>query len=288
MVELTAAQREHFQTFGFLRLRSQFDAGEMAAVTGVVEAAWAREREQGVPPSSQNLMDEPDTDSAPYEGEYNSWYAQFVEEQPRLHELAADERVLGTAEALLGGPPVWVGSEGNWNALQGFHWHTGARPAPYPPHPTQTEAQPQPLRVLGHADRRAFRPSERHLIDFPQMKMFLYLTPTTASNGALLVVPGVSSATLRHPTGDLHLLTAGCMVGRATSFRCTASSAPSPTGGPPAPTPRPHRSACAPSLTCPPSPSSRSRAIWSDPLRSISWMIAGRSEPCQLSDSCLF
>ena len=70
MVALTAAQREHFQTFGFLRLRSYFDSDEMATISGVVEAAWARERDQGVPPSTQNLMDEPDTDSAPYEGEY--------------------------------------------------------------------------------------------------------------------------------------------------------------------------------------------------------------------------
>ena len=44
MVALTAAQREHFQTFGFLRLRSYFDSDEMATISGVVEAAWVKEK----------------------------------------------------------------------------------------------------------------------------------------------------------------------------------------------------------------------------------------------------
>ena len=41
---LSNEQYQHFQTFGFLRLRSYFDAGEMATISGVVEAAWAVER----------------------------------------------------------------------------------------------------------------------------------------------------------------------------------------------------------------------------------------------------
>ena len=52
----------------------------------------------------------------------------------------------GVAEQLFGGDAVWVGSEGNWNKgfadSAGMHWH---------------------------ADRRGFRPSEAHLIDYPQV-----------------------------------------------------------------------------------------------------------------------
>jgi hypothetical protein len=93
---LTAAQIQHFRTFGFLRLPALLSHAEITGVKDTAEAAWAAERATGKPPGGINLMQLMDTDAAPYEDRYHSWYGEFVEEQPHLHWLAADDRVRAT------------------------------------------------------------------------------------------------------------------------------------------------------------------------------------------------
>ena len=93
---LTAQQKAHFETFGFLVLRQLFSAAETEKLTGEYEG----------------IMHE-DRGGRPFKGERQS-VQPFVEKRGRLLELAKDNRVYNTVEDLLGPGFVWVGCVGNY------------------------------------------------------------------------------------------------------------------------------------------------------------------------------
>jgi ectoine hydroxylase-related dioxygenase (phytanoyl-CoA dioxygenase family) len=87
----------------------------------------------------------------------------FVEQRPALTKLVDDARILGTVESLLGTDLIWVGSEGNFATNEEHGWRS---------------------------DRKYFRPEENSLIDYPQIKMMMYLDSVTRDTGCLRVIPG--------------------------------------------------------------------------------------------------
>ena len=104
---LTPQQRNHFHTFGYQLLRRAFDVREMAAITRVVEQAWAE-------------------DPAPLVHE--EWRTSgIVERRPELTRLVTDDRVYPVIEQLLGPDPLWVGSEGNISRKTTVGWHPDRR-----------------------------------------------------------------------------------------------------------------------------------------------------------------
>ena len=116
---LTAEQIEHFDVFGFLRLRQAFSTREMGEITQAADEVFTIDRGGG-----------------PDDGVSQS-LAPFVELHPRLLDLAEDERILSVTEDLLGPGYLWSGSEGNKEGVteKGEHnWHAdrpGAGEAEY-------------------------------------------------------------------------------------------------------------------------------------------------------------
>ena len=102
---LTAEQKAHFDTFGFLILRQLFSAAETEKLAGEYD----------------EIMDE-DRESRPFKGERQS-VQPFVEKRSRLIELAEDDRVYSTVEELLGPGFTWVGSDGNYY-VGDTPWHS--------------------------------------------------------------------------------------------------------------------------------------------------------------------
>ncbi len=84
----------------------------------------------------------------------------FVELSPILSNIVEDDRVYLAAQRLLGEGMVWTNSEGNI---------TGYGAAPW------------------HPDRRNMAPGD---LDYPRLKVMLYLDEVKAENGALRVMPG--------------------------------------------------------------------------------------------------
>ncbi len=88
---------------------------------------------------------------------------QVVERDPLLRGLATDDRVWPAVEALMGPGFIWVGSEGNISNRAEIKWHS---------------------------DRKYYRSSEEHWIDYPQVKLMLYLDELHRDSGCLRVIPG--------------------------------------------------------------------------------------------------
>ena len=92
---LTPKQKEHFDVFGFLCLRQAFSPDEMAEITQAADQVW-REDRGGQPDDGQH-----------------QGLAPFAELNPRLLDLAEDDRIFQVAADLLGPDFLWSGSEGN-------------------------------------------------------------------------------------------------------------------------------------------------------------------------------
>ena len=140
---LTPKQKEHFDVFGFLCLRQAFSPDEMAEITQAADQVW-REDRGGQPDDGQH-----------------QGLAPFAERNPRLLDLAEDDRIFQVAADLLGPDFLWSGSEGNkeGHTEKGEHnWH---------------------------ADRPGAAETE-----YRRLKVMIYLTPTTKEQGALRVIPG--------------------------------------------------------------------------------------------------
>ena len=88
---------------------------------------------------------------------------QVVERDPLLRGLATDDRVWPAVEALMGPGFIWVGSEGNISNRAEIKWHS---------------------------DRKYYRSGEEHWIDYPQVKLMLYLDELHRDSGCLRVIPG--------------------------------------------------------------------------------------------------
>jgi len=89
--------------------------------------------------------------------------AFFVERRPLLTRLVADERIYPVIEALMGPEFIWVGSEGNISTCTEVKWHP---------------------------DRKYYRSGEEQWIDYPQVKVMIYLEKVTRDTGCLRVIPG--------------------------------------------------------------------------------------------------
>ena len=140
---LTPQQLAHFSTFGFLLLPRAFTAEEMTALMRAAEAVWKE-------------------DPAPEENAERR-LNYFVERQPLLTRLVADERIYPVIEALMGSEFIWVGSEGNISNRSEVRWHP---------------------------DRKYYRSGEEQRIDYPQVKVMIYLEKVGRDTGCLRVIPG--------------------------------------------------------------------------------------------------
>ena len=87
----------------------------------------------------------------------------FVERRPLLTRLVADERIYSVIEALMGPEFIWVGSEGNISTRTEVNWHP---------------------------DRKYYRSGEEQWVNYPQMKVMLYLQKVTKDTGCLRVISG--------------------------------------------------------------------------------------------------
>ena len=94
----------------------------------------------------------------PFSGESGEHRTPFVELRPALARLAADDRIYGTVEELLGPDFVWASSEGNITV--GDH--------------------------LWHPDR----PGDEEEISYIRLKTMIYLDETTRDAGAIRLIPG--------------------------------------------------------------------------------------------------
>lgn len=84
----------------------------------------------------------------------------FIEANPKLSWIAEDDRIYETANDLIGPEMVWANSEGNVTGYGEARWHP---------------------------DRRNMAPGD---LDYPRLKVMLYLDEVTADKGALRVIPG--------------------------------------------------------------------------------------------------
>ena len=100
---LSADDKLHFETFGFLFKRQAFSPDEMAVITGDAGAVLEEGREGRPFGEGQQLS--------------------RIVETPRLSWLAEDDRIYGTVEGLLGPGFVWAGSEGNVTVNEMHRWH---------------------------------------------------------------------------------------------------------------------------------------------------------------------
>lgn len=93
---LSAEQRAHFDTFGFLVMRRLFSPDETAAITGEFEDVLAQDRQ-----------------GTAFDGAKRQAVLGFVEKRPLLTRLVEDDRIYEPLEQLLGPGIVWIGSDGN-------------------------------------------------------------------------------------------------------------------------------------------------------------------------------
>ena len=109
---LTAAQKAHFDIFGFLVLRGLFSGQEMETV--------GREHD--------SILDE-DRDGMPFAGDKRQAVLGFVEKRSFLAGLVEDDRIYEPIEDLLGPGFMWIGSDGNLY-VGDTAWHSDSRPDP--------------------------------------------------------------------------------------------------------------------------------------------------------------
>ena len=107
-VKLSDAQKDFFETFGFLAVRQLLSPDEVATML----------RE------SNEIMEEVRGGSA-FDGVKRQAVQPFFERRPFLHSLIADPRILGIAEGLLG-PEIFLNvTEGNLH-VGDTAWHGGS------------------------------------------------------------------------------------------------------------------------------------------------------------------
>jgi ectoine hydroxylase-related dioxygenase (phytanoyl-CoA dioxygenase family) len=103
-------QQAHFETFGYVLLRSLFTPDEMRQITDAAESVWQEARD------------------GPTNNDEDLRISFFVEPRPELSWIVEDDRVYKTMETLLGTDFVWVGSEGNVTYGHLNHlWHPDRR-----------------------------------------------------------------------------------------------------------------------------------------------------------------
>jgi Phytanoyl-CoA dioxygenase (PhyH) len=106
---LTAEQEAHFRLFGFLLVPHAFSRAEMDGIMADFDAVLC---------DSLRGKD--------FDGRERQIVMGFVEKRPSLAALVEDDRVYEAVEQLLGGPPVWIGSDGNLYVGETY-WHPDSR-----------------------------------------------------------------------------------------------------------------------------------------------------------------
>ena len=134
---LTPQQEAHFRLFGFLLVPHAFSAAEVGRISADFDEVLSESR-----------------DGKPFAGQERQIVMGFVERRPSLTALVEDDRVYEAVEQLLGGPPVWIGSDGNLYVGETY-WHPDSR---------------------------------AHLAI--SIKVALYLDPVDENTGCLRVIPG--------------------------------------------------------------------------------------------------
>ena len=100
---------------------------------------------------------------------------QFVERQPLLTSIVTDERIYPIVEELMEPGFIWVGSEGHISSRDEVNWHP---------------------------DRKYYRDGEEGWIDYPQIKIMLYLDKVGKDSGCLRVIPGSHRMPLHKDLAD--------------------------------------------------------------------------------------
>ena len=154
---LTPGQTIQFTTFGFLILRRVFTAAEMVEITREANQVWQEDRER-------------QSQERPYQ-----IVVPFVEERPRLAELADDDRIYLPIQDLLGTDFIWGGSEGH----KGSFTERGL--------------------LQWHSDR-----PDSVGVEYDRIKVMIYLEPLQKETGALRVIPGSQHEPLRGDLRGLH------------------------------------------------------------------------------------
>lgn len=108
---MTGEQITHFETLGFLQLKSLFSGGEMRVLSGAFDGAMERARD-GAP--------------TPVSGEKRQQVIPFFDYDPEVfYPLLDDDRILDVFEALMGEDFIFTLSEGIIHT-GGSRWHHDA------------------------------------------------------------------------------------------------------------------------------------------------------------------
>lgn len=93
---LTAEQKDHFETFGFIVMRQAFSPGEIDVIGRDFDDVLAEDRQ-----------------GQPFSGEKRQAVMGCIEKRPLLSQLLDDDRIYLPVEQLLGQGFIWNGSDGN-------------------------------------------------------------------------------------------------------------------------------------------------------------------------------
>jgi hypothetical protein len=159
---LTAGQVNHFNTFGFLRLRGFF-ADEFERLAAGFDEAFASESPTLMNPANPYHQ----ADDPRYEEKLREMVPYFIERSDKLSWLRTDPRVLEIAASLLGPDFEYAESDGNLFNCE-LYWHIDAYAAPITQH---------------------------------HIKLYFYLDPLNAESGALRVIPGTNVYTETYAQG---------------------------------------------------------------------------------------
>jgi hypothetical protein len=148
---LSAAQVEHFHTFGFVALPGLFRADAPLLIEGF-EEVFSRDQPQLL--DAANPFHEANDER--YRDEVRWIIPAFIDRSPKLSWLRDDPRIVGIASGLLGDDHVYAESDGNLFNCD-VYWH---------------------LDAYGAAAGRT------------HIKMYFYLDDLDRDTGALRVIPG--------------------------------------------------------------------------------------------------
>src|SRR5262245_1139135 len=107
-LDVSAAQKTHFRTYGYAVFRQVFTPDEMARYTDALEAALRRVR-----------------DGADFDGKQRQEVMPIIEEDPEtFYPLLDDERLLGIVDGLLGEDSLYTGGNDGNIYVGNTRWHT--------------------------------------------------------------------------------------------------------------------------------------------------------------------
>lgn len=103
---LTPQQKQHFETFGFLKLTAAFTAKEISEITRLFDEVMVEGRY-----------------GQPYDGMKRQMVLSIAERRPGLTSLFEDDRIFETMEDLLEPGFIWIAGDGNYY-VGDTSWHS--------------------------------------------------------------------------------------------------------------------------------------------------------------------